>query len=325
MLHIVDLASNNLTGTIPGTLLNSWKAMMRDEGMLGPEFGHLFFEIDDNYQPMSLKDVLPHLNKYLALELVKLISSMRRSILQQGLVDTNFAGLDLSRYQDSIIIVNKGLQMKLVKIQMAFTYVDMSNNYLEGPIPDEFMQLKSLNALNLSHNAFIGHIPSSVGNLKNLESLDLSNNSFNGEIPQELSSLSFLGYLNLSFNHLAGRIPLSTQIQTFDADSFEGNDGLCGPPLTNSCSDDGLQALPLPVYESSHSHNESSIDWNFLSVEMGFIFGFGIFILPLIFWKKWRLWYSKHVDEMLYKIIPRLDFGFEQHEGKRYRILRWRY
>jgi hypothetical protein len=51
---------------------------------------------------------------------------------------------------------------------------------------------------------------------------------------------------------------------------------------------------------------------------MGFIFGFGIFILPLIFWKKWRLWYSKHVDEMLYKIIPR-------HEGKRYRILRWRY
>jgi hypothetical protein len=164
-----------------------------------------------------------------------------------------------------------------------------------------------------------------VGNLKNLESLDLSNNSFNGEIPQELSSLSFLGYLNLSFNHLAGRIPLSTQIQTFDADSFEGNDGLCGPPLTNNCSDDGVQALPLPVYKSSHSHNESSIDWNFLSVEMGFIFGFGIFILPLIFWKKWRLWYSKHVDEMLYKIIPRLDFGFEQHEGKRYRILRWRY
>ncbi|KAK2378975.1 receptor protein [Trifolium repens] len=119
MLHIVDLATKNLTGTIPGTLLNSWKAMMRDEGMLGPEFGHLFFEIDDNYQPMSLKDVLPHLNKYLALKLVKLLSSMPRSILQQGLVDTNFAGLDLSRYQDSIIIVNKGLQMKcpLVKLR----------------------------------------------------------------------------------------------------------------------------------------------------------------------------------------------------------------
>ncbi|CAJ2655923.1 unnamed protein product [Trifolium pratense] len=322
MLHIVDLASNNLSGTIPGALLNSWKAMMRDEGVLGPEFGHLFFEINDNFHPRSLKDVLPHLNKYLAMKLVKLVGNMPRSILDQGLADDN--SVDLARYQDSVIIVNKGQQMKLVKIQMAFTYVDMSNNYLEGPIPNELMQFKALHALNLSHNEFIGHIPSTVGNLKNLESLDLSNNSFNGMIPQELSSLSFLGYLNLSFNHLEGRIPLSTQIQTFDSDSFKGNEGLCGSPLTNNCNGDGVQGLS-PASESPHSHNKSSIDWSFLSVEMGFIFGFGFFILPLICWKKWRLWYSKYVDEMLYKIIPRLDFGFEQHEGKRYRILRWRY
>jgi hypothetical protein len=143
-------------------------------------------------------------------------------------------------------------------------------------------------------------------------------------IPQEISSLSFLGYLNLSFNHFVGRIPLSTQIQTFDADSFKGNEGLCGSPLTNNCNDNRVQGLP-PASESSDSHNKSSIDWNFLSVEMGFIFGFGIFILPLICWKKVRLWYSKHMDDMLYRIIPQLDFGFEQHEGKRYRILRWRY
>lgn len=320
MLHIVDLASNYLSGTITGTLLNSWKAMMRDENVLGPEFGHLFFEIDDNFHPMSLKAVLPHLNKYLAMKLVKIVANMSRSILDQGLADAN--SVDLARYQDSVIIVNKGQQMKLVKIQMAFTYVDMSNNYLEGLIPYEIMQFKALNALNLSHNSFSGHIPSSVGNLKNLESMDLSNNSLNGEIPQELSTLSFLGYLNLSFNHLVGQIPLSTQIQTFDADSFKGNEGLCGPPLTNNCSDYGVKGLPP---SSSDSYNESLIDWNFLSVELGFIFGFGIFILPIITWKKWRLWYSQHIDEILYRIIPQLDFEYEQHEGKRYRILRWRY
>jgi len=325
MLHIVDLASNNFSGMIPGTLLNSWKAMMRDEGMLGPEFGHLFLEIYDNYRPLTLKALLSGFKKFLAMTLLKLLASMPPSNLKQELVDNNLVEIDLTRYQDSIIIVNKGQQMKYVKIQMAFTYVDMSSNYLEGPIPDELMEFKALNALNLSHNAFTGHIPSSVGNLKNLESMDFSNNFFNGEIPQELSSLSFMGYLNLSFNHLVGRIPLGTQIQTFDADSFEGNEGLCGPPMTNNCSDDGRQGLPPPASESSHSRNDSFIDWDFLSLELGFIFGFGIFILPLICRKKWRLWYSKHVDRMLYRIIPQLDFVFEQHEGKRYKILRWRY
>ncbi|XP_058729097.1 receptor-like protein 7 [Vicia villosa] len=318
MLHIVDLASNNFSGMISGTLLSNWKAMMRDEGILGPESGHLFFEITDDYDPLSLKAVLPHFSKYLQMRLVKLVANMSRSILDQGFVDSNT--VDLQRYQDSVFVVNKGRQMKLVKIQMAFTYVDMSKNYLKGPIPDELMQFKALHALNLSHNALTGHIPSSVGNLKNLESMDLSNNFFNGEIPQELSSLSFIEYLNLSFNHLEGQIPLTTQIQTFNADSFEGNEGLCGHPLTNNCSDNGVQGSP-----PSDSENESSIVWNFLSVELGAIFGFGIFIVPLICWKKWRLWYSKHVDGMLYRIIPQLDFEYEQHEGKRYRVLRWRY
>ena len=325
MLHIVDLASNNLSGTISGTLLNSWKAMLHNERIIGPEFGHLFFEIDDNYHPMNMKAVLSNLNKFLGMKLIKLLSILPHFILKQEIVDTHLIEIDRTRYQDSVIIVNKGQQMKLVKIQMAFTYVDMSNNYLEGLIPNELMKFKSLNALNLSHNAFMGHIPSSVGNLKNLESMDLSNNSLNGEIPQELSSLYFLEYMNLSFNHFVGQIPLGTQIQSFDVDSFEGNEGLCGPPLKNKCGDDGIQGLPPPTSETPHSNNESSIDWSFLSMELGCIFGFGIFILPLICLMKWRLWYFKHVDEMLYKFIPQLDFVYEQHQGKRYRTLRWRY
>ncbi|RHN58891.1 putative leucine-rich repeat domain, L domain-containing protein [Medicago truncatula] len=321
MLHIVDLASNNLSGTIPVSLLNSWKATMRDEGVLGPEFGHMFFDLDDNFHPVSFKSVLPTLGKSVSMNLIKLLGKMSRSIIDQVYSDFKI----LARYQDSIIIVNKGHQMKLVKIQSAFTYVDMSSNYLEGPIPNELMQFKALNALNLSHNALTGHIPSSVGNLKNLESMDLSNNSLNGEIPQGLSSISFLEYMNLSFSHLVGRIPLGTQIQSFDIDSFEGNKGLCGSPLTNKCGDDGNQGLPPPASETPHTNYESSIDWSFLSMELGCIFGLGIFILPLIFLMKWRLWYFKLVDDILYKFIPQLDFVYEQHKGKRYRTLRRRY
>ncbi|CAJ2655920.1 unnamed protein product [Trifolium pratense] len=319
MLHIADLGSNNFNGTLSTTLLNSWKAMMRDGAMLGPEFGHLFFQIL-NYHPMSLKDALPSFrSKYLAMKMVKIVANMSRSFLDQAYVDGNSISVDRGRYQDSVMIVNKGQQMKLVKIQKAFTYVDMSNNYLEGPIPDELMQFKALNALNLSHNAFLGHIPSSVGNLKNLESMDLSNNSLNGNIPQELSSLYFLEYMNLSFNQLVGKIPLGTQIQSFDADSFKGNEGLCGSPLTNLC---GLQS---PASETPHFDNESLMDCSFLSIELGFISGFVVFVLPIICWKKLRFWYSKHVDEMLYNFIPQLDFVYAQHQGKWYRTLRWRH
>ncbi|GAU40711.1 hypothetical protein TSUD_263610 [Trifolium subterraneum] len=323
MLHIVDLASNNLSGTIPGSLLTSWKAMMRNEDKLGPEFGHLFFEVSDNFQYMTLKILLAHMNKYLAMKLLKLVANVSHDVLDQGFADVN--SMDPARFQDSVMIINKGQQMKLVKIQTAFTYVDMSNNYLEGTIPDELMQFKALNALNLSHNAFVGHIPPYVGNLKNLESMDLSNNSLSGEIPQELSSLYFLEYLNLSFNHLVGKIPTGTQIQSFDADSFKGNDGLYGAPLTNNCGNYETQQSPPPTSETPHSHNESSIDWSFLSMELGFIFGFGVFVVPILCWKKLRLWYSKHVDEMLYRFIPQLDYVYEQHEGKRYRTLRWKY
>ncbi|TKY63532.1 Receptor protein 12 [Spatholobus suberectus] len=319
MLHIVDLASNNFSGAIPGALLNRWKAMKRDKVDVGTEFGHLYLDFVENYDPKNYKDVMSHLDKYIVAKLAKLVTNIPRSILDQGSSSALY-GVDLSRYQDSIIVINKGQQMKLVRIQRAFTYVDMSSNNFEGPIPNELMQFEGLNALNLSNNALSGYIPSSIGNLKNLESLDLSNNSFSGEIPPGLASLSFLAYLNLSYNHLVGEIPKGTQIQSFDADSFEGNQELCGPPLTHNCSNDGV-----PTPETPHSNTESSIDWNLLSTELGFIFGFGIFIFPLIFWRRWRLWYSKHVDEMLQRIIPQLDFVYEHRGGKRYRTLRWGY
>ncbi|GAU29649.1 hypothetical protein TSUD_53010 [Trifolium subterraneum] len=172
----------------------------------------------------------------------------------------------LSNYEDSVTIVNKGRTLNLVKIPIAFTSLDLSSNNFEGPIPEELMNLIGLHALNLSQNAFSGKIPSSVSNLKHLESLDLSMNSLSGEIPTELASLSFLAVMNLSYNHLVGKIPTGTQIQSFLADSFIGNEGLYGPPLTQISN--GGKGYYSPQPQVSETHDESSnIDWNFLSAE----------------------------------------------------------
>ncbi|GAY52207.1 hypothetical protein CUMW_140140 [Citrus unshiu] len=72
--------------------------------------------------------------------------------------------------------------------------------------------------------------------MRSLESIDFSINHLSGGIPQSMSSLTFLSHLNLSNNNLTGKIPSSTQLQSFDASSFVGND-LCGAPLPRNCTD----------------------------------------------------------------------------------------
>ncbi|XP_061353050.1 receptor-like protein 7 [Gastrolobium bilobum] len=323
MLHIIDLASNNFTGTLPGTLLQSWTAMMggvKDKASEKP--GNLFFDMYDFHDFVSYKDVLSVLNKVTIMKIAKMEAGEPLSVLEHMFSYIGIADQLRGTYLDSVIVVNKGMQMMLAKILAVLTSLDLSSNHFDGPIPEELMSFKALIVLNLSHNAFSSHIPLSFGNLTQLESLDMSNNNLSKVIPTQMASLSFLSVLNLSFNHLVGKIPTGTQIQSFEADSFEGNEGLCGPPLTKNCSDDGVQDLPIPPYTAPETH--SSIDWNFLSSEIGFTFGFGFVNLPLIFWKRWRLWYSKHVDDLLYKIFPQLDFVYEQHGGKNYRTLRWR-
>ncbi|GLT79553.1 hypothetical protein SLA2020_510360 [Shorea laevis] len=75
--------------------------------------------------------------------------------------------------------------------------------------------------------------------MTNLEWLDLSYNELVGEIPDELVSLTQLAVLNLSNNHLVGCIPQGNQFNTFRNDSYEGNLGLCGFPLSKSCNESG--------------------------------------------------------------------------------------
>ncbi|KAK7339918.1 hypothetical protein VNO77_20605 [Canavalia gladiata] len=228
---------------------------------------------------------------------------------------------DIIDYQDSVTLTCKGIQMEFFKILPVYTSIDFSSNNFEGPIPEELLNFTGLHVLNLSHNAFTGQISSSIGNLKQLESLDLSSNYFDGEIPKELASLSFLSYLNLSFNHLVGRIPTGTQLQSFEARFFEGNDGLYGSPLSESPSQgDGVHGKILPPHSREHV-----VDWNIVSAELGLVFGLGVIIGPLLFWKQWRQWYWKHVDFILCRIFPQLNLVYERRGEHSYQVLRWRH
>ena len=224
------------------------------------------------------------------------------------------------QYPDAIAIFIKGLERELVKILTIFTSIDLSCNNFDGPIPEEIEVLKSLYVLNLSHNAFTGRIPPSLGKLSKLESLDLSGNKLTGGIPMQLAdSLTFLSVLNLSFNQLVGPIPYIKQFATFSEGSYEGNKGLCGHPLKAECG--SADRRPPAPFEDIHSKSGPLIDWNYLCVELGFVFGFGMVIWPLVLWKRWRIQYYKHADDIFFRIFPQLYLRWEKnHQVQRHRI-----
>ncbi|XP_043692965.1 receptor-like protein EIX2 [Telopea speciosissima] len=176
--------------------------------------------------------------------------------------------------------------------------MDLSNNHLSGEIPKELTSLIGLRSLNLSRNHLIGNIPEKIGDMKLLESLDLSINKLSGEIPQSMSKLTFLSVLNLSYNSLLGTIPLSTQLQSFAASSFMGNSPeLCGPPLTQNCTEDGLNNDVRREDEG----NVFQMEGFYVSMALGFVVGFSCVWGPLLFKKSWRFAYFQFLADMIDK------------------------
>ncbi|KAK9159463.1 hypothetical protein Syun_005804 [Stephania yunnanensis] len=108
-----------------------------------------------------------------------------------------------------------------------------------------------------------------------LETLDLSQNKLTGEIPNQLTGLTFLEVLNLSRNQLTGVIPHGKQFDTFSPDSYEGNPGLCGFPLSKQCEHVGANLVPLPTLDEEDAESSTmKIDWKFML--MGYGSGVGI-------------------------------------------------
>ncbi|KAH9648352.1 hypothetical protein KPL70_025549 [Citrus sinensis] len=108
--------------------------------------------------------------------------------------------------------------------------INLSKNNLSGDIPTTIGGLKDLQFMDLAYNRLEGPIPESFGDLISLEVLNLSNNKISGSIPTSMEKLIYLRELNLSFHKLEGEIPRGGIFTNFTAESFMGNELLCGLP-----------------------------------------------------------------------------------------------
>ncbi|KAH7677104.1 Leucine-rich repeat protein [Dioscorea alata] len=173
MLHILDISSNNFSGTLSSDCFKNMKAMMSHQGIT-----NAFGGLTTNFSFIVVSSISGH-----------------------------HSLLDSSDYWDLVTVALKGVKRDLVNTMTIFTAIDVSNNQFEEPLLEDIGNLNALISLNMSSNDFNGRIPSVFENLTEMQSLDLSRNQRSGQIPNSLTFLTFLSFFNLSNNNLVGKLP----------------------------------------------------------------------------------------------------------------------
>ncbi|KAG5023580.1 hypothetical protein JHK85_019922 [Glycine max] len=247
-LKVIDFGDNIIEGTLPTCLCNL-----------------LFLQVLD----LSTNNITGEIPQ--CLSRIAALSNMefQRSFIlyfRDGYSDDTSS---LPSIEITVMLAWKGQNREFWKNLGLMTIIDLSDNHLTGGIPQSITKLVALIGLNLSGNNLTGFIPNDIGHMKMLETFDLSRNHLHGRMPKSFSNLSFLSYMNLSFNNLSGKITVSTQLQSFTAASYAGNIGLCGPPLTNLCSEDVVP--PYGIIDKSDS-NEDEHEL----VDIGFYISLGV-------------------------------------------------
>lgn len=87
--------------------------------------------------------------------------------------------------------------------------LDLRDQGLTGPLPEELGNLSNVWALVLAQNNLSGSIPPQLGNLTNVAWFDLSYNDLTGLIPDELGNLTNVKGIYLAANELSGAIPIT--------------------------------------------------------------------------------------------------------------------
>ncbi|TVT96835.1 hypothetical protein EJB05_57910, partial [Eragrostis curvula] len=179
--------------------------------------------------------------------------------------------------------------------------IDLSHDHLTGGIQEEITSLSGILNLNLSWNQLSGLIPEKIGAMKSMESLDLSWNNLSGEIPPSLSELTYLSYMDLSHNNLTGRIPQGRQLDTLYTENpsmYDGNSGLCGPPLQRNCSGN---IAPEKMNQNTSERDPNQLFF-YLGLGSGYIAGLWVVFCALLFLKVWRIAYFRLSDKIYDKV-----------------------
>jgi len=182
----IDLADNNVTGTIPSEI--------------GDLTDLLFLKMGNNPLGGTLPSQIGSCTNLYAIQIFN--TNLEGAIPPEigNLENLNTIQLYNNQLSDSIPAAIGDLDN--------IVWIELYRNNLTGPIPAAIGNLTGLTTLNLERNDLSGSIPSQIGNLVNLQSLSLAGNSLDGTIPVQIGNLTNLIALQLWGNDLSGEIPV---------------------------------------------------------------------------------------------------------------------
>ncbi|KAL5802515.1 hypothetical protein ACOSQ4_030820 [Xanthoceras sorbifolium] len=314
-LQSLTLRKNNLSGVLPFVSLENCTKLEVLDAAENQFAGNVLTLIGERFSGMKiLKLRSNNFHGLLPMELCRLSSLQILDLAYNNLSGNipscinNFTAMvtvnhsvskDMTYILDFVehtSLVRRGIEYEYSTILNLVRFIDLSKNNFSGEIPREVTALKELQSLNLSHNSLTGRIPHNIGAMREIEDIDFSANQLSSEIPKSISNLTFLRYLNLADNKLSGRIPTSTQIQSFEASCFTGND-LCGSPLPKNCTE-------TPEHENGGGKDgdEEEVDWFYVSMALGFVVGFCGLLSPLLISRRWKYIYCGFLNRLEDKI-----------------------
>ena len=172
-LHVLDLAENRLTGTIP-TILGDLKAMAEEQN----KNQYPLYGISVHYYEESLS------------------VNAKGQVLEYTKTLSRVVSIDLSHNNLS------GDFPKEITNLFGLVVLNLSKNHISGQIPGSIWRLHQLSSFDLSSNKLSGTIPPSMSPLTFLSNLNLSNNNFSSKIPfmgqmTTFTEMAFAGNPNL--------------------------------------------------------------------------------------------------------------------------------
>ncbi|XLU59280.1 hypothetical protein S245_053928 [Arachis hypogaea] len=180
--------------------------------------------------------------------------------------------------------------------------LDLTNNQINGQLPDCWGSVNTLLFLDLSNNNLSGKIPPSMGSLNKLEALVLRNNSLMGELPSSLKNCTNLFVLDVAKNLLSGPIPfwIGDNLQQLILLSMSENH-FSGNLSMHLCHLEHIQVLDLSRNKLSDGiptciKNFTAISKRRINITQVWIYGYGSlghYIVNItLMWKGVENWFK---------------------------------
>ncbi|XP_022140892.1 MDIS1-interacting receptor like kinase 2-like [Momordica charantia] len=215
----INMASTGLRGTLDKLNFSSFPNLLRLDlkinnlsGAIPPSIGVLsklqFLDLSTNKLNSTLPLSLANLTEVFELDVSRnfITGSLDPRLFPDGSADSRTGLWSLRNFllQDTLLQGRVPEEIGNVK---SLTLIAFDRSKFSGPIPQSLGNLSNLNVLRLNDNYFSGEIPKGIGNLRNLTDLRLFINNLSGEVPQNLGNVSSLRVVHLAENNFSGDLP----------------------------------------------------------------------------------------------------------------------